>query len=165
MRLLSALAALLFLSFLAHDAGAQTPQPRGSYTQTCQNIEMKGTTLRAKCQTADGQWSPAELKNANRCSDGVVNVNGILSCQAGTIPPGSYLSSCKDVRLLGTTLAASCTDGKGKEAKSELRNANQCTGDIANQGGNLHCVEAGKKTEASAESPDKKKKKHKLLPF
>ena len=165
MRLLSAFTALLFLSFLAHDAGAQTAPPRGSYMQTCQNIEMRGTTLRAKCQTADGQWSPAELKNANRCSDGVVNVNGILNCQAGTIPPGSYLSSCKDVRLQGTTLAASCTDAKGKDLSTELRNANQCSGDIANQGGSLRCVEAGKKTEASAETPDKKKKKHKLLPF
>lgn len=165
MRFPAALPALLFLSFVARHAGAQSAPPAGSYSQSCQDIKMKGTTLRAKCLTAGGQLAPAELKNANRCSDGVVNVNGILSCQAGTIPPGSYLSSCKDVRLLGTTLAASCTDAKGKDAKVELRNANQCTGDIANQGGSLHCVEAGKKTEASAENPDKKKKKHKLLPF
>lgn len=165
MRLILAVSALLFLSLCPRTGNAQTAPPGGPYTQTCQDIQMKGSTLRAKCQTAGGQMAVAELKNASRCSDGVVNLNGILSCQAGTIPPGSYLTSCQDIRLQGTTLAASCSDGKGKNVTTELRNANQCPGDIANQGGSLRCAEPGKKTEASAETPEKKKKKHKLLPF
>ncbi|HYX53794.1 MAG TPA: CVNH domain-containing protein [Candidatus Limnocylindrales bacterium] len=165
MRLLTMVAALVFLSLFSSALGAQTAPPRGPYTQSCQDIQMKGTTLHAKCLTAGGQLASVEMKNANRCSDGVVNINGILSCQAGTIPPGSYLSSCNDVHLQGTTLAASCTDAKGKEMKAELRNANQCAGDIANQAGNLRCVEPGKKIETAQADSDKKKKKHKLLVF
>src|SRR5258707_1114605 len=45
--------------------------PSGPYTDSCQNIEMKGNTLRAKCQSADGKWSPVELRNARSCAQGV----------------------------------------------------------------------------------------------
>jgi hypothetical protein len=120
---------------------AAPSQPRGSYTDSCRNIQMKGTTLRAVCKSLDGRELPTSLKDANRCSEGVANINGILNCEvSGVLPPGSYIATCKDVRLQGTTLTASCNDGKDHWLNASLRDANKCNGDIANQNGALRCV-------------------------
>jgi hypothetical protein len=146
---------------------AQTT-PNGPYTATCQDIRMKGTTLHANCQTAEGKMTPATLPNAARCSDGVINLNGVLSCQSGTIPPGSYLSTCIDPRVQGTTLRANCKDDKGKDVSTELRNANQCVGDIANTSGALRCVASPANPANEAENKEAKKdekKKHRLWPL
>lgn len=122
------------------EGGAPT-QPRGSYTDSCRNIQMKGTTLHAICKSLDGRELPTSLKEANRCSEGVANINGILNCEvSGVLPPGSYIATCKDVRLHGTTLFASCNDGKDHWPNASLRDANKCGGDIANQNGALRCI-------------------------
>jgi hypothetical protein len=166
MRLFRSIAfSALALAFL-QSAFAQTA-PSGPYTDSCQNIEMKGSTLHAKCQSADGKWNAAELRNAKSCADGVVNLNGVLSCQTGIIPPGSYLSTCTDFNLHGTTLMASCRNEKGTDVASELRNANLCTGDIANKNGALKCVALEKSAEKKDEKKDDKKedKKRRLWPF
>jgi hypothetical protein len=116
-------------------------QPSGSYTESCKDIRMKGTTLHAVCKSLDGREMPTSLRDANRCSQGVVNINGILNCQVSDVlPPGSYISTCKDVRLHGTTLYASCNNGKDHWLNAELRDANKCAGDIANQNGTLRCA-------------------------
>jgi hypothetical protein len=122
------------------EAGAPS-QPRGSYTDSCRNIQMKGTTLRAVCKSLDGRELPTSLKEANRCSEGVANINGILNCEVSDVlPPGSYIATCKDVRLRGTTLLASCNDGKDHWLNASMRDANKCVGDIANQNGALRCI-------------------------
>jgi CVNH domain len=116
-------------------------QPRGSYTDSCKNIQMKGTTLHAVCKSLDGREMPTTLKDANSCAEGVSNINGILNCEvSGILPPGSYIATCKDVRLLGTTLLASCNDGKDHWVNASLRDVNRCKGDIANQNGALRCT-------------------------
>jgi hypothetical protein len=121
--------------------GGPPSQPRGSYTDSCRNIQMKGATLHAVCKSLDGRELPTSLKDANRCSEGVANINGILNCQVSDVlPPGSYIATCKDVRLQGTTLIASCDDGKDHWLNATLRDANRCGGDIANQNGALRCT-------------------------
>jgi hypothetical protein len=137
---------------------AQAARPEGSYTATCQNIRMKGSTLYADCQSADGKVAPAKLENATRCSSGVINLNGILSCQSGIIPPGSYLATCNDLYAQGTTLRASCKNDSGKEVAAEMRDANQCTGDIVNKNGSLRCVA----TEASPGTRNKRRTKRSI---
>jgi hypothetical protein len=125
----------------AHGEKAAPVQPSGPYTETCKDIRMKGTTLYAVCKSLDGREAPTSLHNANRCAQGVVNVNGILNCEVGEIlPPGTYISTCKDVRLKGTTLVASCNNGRDVWLTTELRDAHKCGGDIANQKGTLRCV-------------------------
>jgi len=120
---------------------AAPSQPRGSYTDSCRNIQMRGTTLHAICKSLDGRELPTSLKEANRCSEGVANINGILNCEvSGVLPPGSYIATCKDVRLQGTTLFATCNDGKDRWLNASLRDANKCGGDIANQNGALRCL-------------------------
>jgi len=165
-----ALSALIVTFAFTPSAFTQTA-PSGPYIDSCQNIEMKGNTLRAKCQSADGKWNAVELRNARSCADGVINLNGVLSCQSGIIPPGSYLSTCTDFNLHGTTLMASCRNEKGTDVATELRNANQCTGDIANKNGSLKCValekSAEKKEDKKEDKKDDKKedKKRRLWPF
>jgi hypothetical protein len=106
---------------------------------------MKGTTLRAICKSLDGREMPTSLKDANRCSEGVANINGILNCEVSDVlPPGSYIATCKDVRLQGTTLLASCDDGKDHWLNASLRDAHKCSGDIANQNGVLRCTSVRK---------------------
>lgn len=116
-------------------------QPTGSYTDSCKNIQMKGATLHAVCKSLDGREMPTSLKDANRCAEGVANINGILNCEvSGVLPPGSYITTCKEVRLQGSTLSASCNDGKDHWRSTSMRDANKCSGDIANQNGTLRCV-------------------------
>lgn len=126
----------------AGGAKAAAPsQPGGSYTDSCRNIQMKGTTLHAVCKSVDGRELPTSLKDANRCTEGVANINGILNCESsGVLPPGSYIATCKDVKLQGSMLSATCNDGKDHWRNATLRDANKCNGDIANQNGTLRCV-------------------------
>ncbi|MGH9635771.1 MAG: CVNH domain-containing protein, partial [Candidatus Angelobacter sp.] len=113
----------------------------GSYTDSCKNIQMKGTTLHAVCKSLDGRELPTSLKEANRCAEGVANINGILNCEiSGVLPPGSYIATCRDVRLQGTTLYATCNDGKDHWLSASLRDLQKCSGDIANQNGMLRCT-------------------------
>jgi len=125
-------------------AGSQSAapsQPAGSYTESCKNIQMKGTTLHAVCKSLDGRELPTTLKDANRCAEGVANINGILNCEAsGVLPPGSYIATCKDVKLQGSMLSATCNDGKDHWRSTSMRDANKCNGDIANQNGTLRCT-------------------------
>ncbi|HEY2236868.1 MAG TPA: CVNH domain-containing protein [Candidatus Angelobacter sp.] len=120
---------------------AAPAQPAGPYTESCENIHMKGTTLHAVCKSLDGREMPTSLKDANRCADGVANVNGILNCAVtGVLPPGSYIATCKDIQLLDTTLYATCQDSKGRWVKTGLRDVQKCNGDIANQNGTMRCT-------------------------
>ncbi len=125
----------------ARGEGGAPSQPAGSYTESCRDIRMKGSTLYAVCKSVDGREAPTSLRDANRCAQGVVNVNGILNCEVSDVlPPGSYISTCKDVRMQGTTLYASCNNGKDRWVTAELREAHKCSGDIANQNGTLRCT-------------------------
>src|ERR1700743_526745 len=54
----------------AHSEHSAPGVPTGSYTETCKNNQMKGSTLHAVCQSADGHEAPASLHNADRCSEG-----------------------------------------------------------------------------------------------
>jgi len=55
--------------------------PDGSYTQTCQNINMNGDTLQASCQKKNGKMKNTSLKNVNQCRGDIANDNGKLRCR------------------------------------------------------------------------------------
>ena len=54
--------------------------PGGSYSHTCNNVQMVSGVLEATCQRADGSWTQAALPNPGACNYGVVNSNGALVC-------------------------------------------------------------------------------------
>ena len=53
--------------------------PPGSYSQTCQNIQVNGNTLNASCQKKNGKWKNTSLHNFRGCRD-IENDNGKLRC-------------------------------------------------------------------------------------
>ncbi|HEY5030641.1 MAG TPA: CVNH domain-containing protein [Candidatus Angelobacter sp.] len=53
--------------------------PRGSYSQTCQNIQVNGDTLQASCQKKNGKAKNSTLRNYQQCRD-IQNDNGKLRC-------------------------------------------------------------------------------------
>jgi len=121
--------------------GGSPSLPRGSYTESCRDVTMKGNTLHAVCKSVDGHEASAMLRDANRCVQGVANINGVLNCEVSDVlPPGSYISTCKDVRMHGSTLMASCDNGKGGSVAAQLRDAHKCRGDILNDHGKLKCT-------------------------
>ena len=54
--------------------------PYGSYSQTCQNIQVDGYTLRARCEKKNGHWRDTSLNNFSGCRD-IENDNGKLKCR------------------------------------------------------------------------------------
>lgn len=54
--------------------------PRGSYYQTCQNVQVNGNTLTASCQKKNGKMKNTSLHNYQQCRD-IENDNGKLRCR------------------------------------------------------------------------------------
>ena len=54
--------------------------PYGSYSQTCQNVQIAGNQLRASCQKRNGHWHNTSLSNFQQCRD-IENDNGKLKCR------------------------------------------------------------------------------------
>lgn len=129
------------------------PLPPGSYQQSCNNIEMLGTTLRAMCDGAP-PYVMTQLENATFCGLPIENIRGNLVCptfrMGNTIPTGPYEASCRNIKLLGGFyLSAVCANFMGNYAQTEL-NLGQCqsieildgqvrAGDIMNLNGRLSC--------------------------
>ncbi len=54
--------------------------PKGSYTQTCKDVKVSGSTLHAKCKDQSGHDRDASLHGWAGCRD-VENDNGTLHCK------------------------------------------------------------------------------------
>jgi hypothetical protein len=130
------------------------PLPPGNYQQTCQNIEMFGTTLRAMCEGAP-PFVITQLADATSCGAPIENIRGNLVCPTykmigNVIPSGPYEDSCRNIQLLGGFyLHAACANYAGNYVQSEL-NLGQCqdiyvldgqvrSGAIMNINGQLSC--------------------------
>lgn len=108
-----------------------TPLPAGSYTSTCDNISVYGTTVSARCQQGNTTVNTS-LDDFAACGD-IANNNGQLAC--ATVPYGSYQDSCNNSSVYGTTLSTQC----GSQALT-LENFPSCTTDIAYNNGQLVCT-------------------------
>ena len=56
--------------------------PSGSYQQTCRDIGTRGSTLHATCENTSRGWQSTELRDFQRCSGEIQNINGSLQCSA-----------------------------------------------------------------------------------
>ncbi len=54
--------------------------PSGSYQQTCRNIGVRNYTLYAECQDTSNNWQSTQLRDYDRCSGEIQNINGSLQC-------------------------------------------------------------------------------------
>ena len=58
---------------------------------------------------------------------------------AQSSPPGSYRTSCIDIRVEDRTLTAVCRNADGREQRTSLTDLDRCFGDIENDNGALTC--------------------------
>lgn len=91
----------------------------GSYTQTCTNISLMGETLSATCKSFSGSSKKTELPFATSCVGIVSNVDGNLECSA---PTGSFARTCRNIRVEGHMLFASCQriDGSWQDSSTSF---------------------------------------------
>ncbi|MFG1391712.1 CVNH domain-containing protein [Xanthobacter agilis] len=115
--------------------------PPGSYRATCGQIDQRGNTLNAVCRTRNGDWRPTRL-DLFGCAPGgdIANDNGNLVCPPRPVPPGSYLQTCRNVRVAGFWLAADCRDMNGRWLDARL-NLATCSPrpNVVNFNGTLIC--------------------------
>lgn len=159
-RALGALVVGAALGLPALPARAQAPDaaiPPGSYLWSCRDVTLSGTTLVAICAVAGGAWVAARLEDYPYCVGDISNRNGGLFCMrassvlgietpaargAARLPPaGSYMGSCRDMRVEDGWLKATCADHAGRWVQTTMV-MNWCAlqgRDIANMDGQLAC--------------------------
>jgi hypothetical protein len=119
--------------------------PYGDYQQTCRNIRNDGHRLDATCQKRDGSWRNTSL-NYRYCQGSIVNDDGRLRCSGGGgygdrwrggVPPGTYQQTCRNIRIDGNRLTATCQKRNGEWRDTSLKNFSYCR--IENDNGHLRC--------------------------
>jgi len=121
-------------------AMAQSKIPEGSYKKTCKNMHVIGEFLTANCENEKGQWVNTKI-NIDYCEGDIRNENGTLKCKrkpAPKPPAGSYTNSCRDIKVQGKQLKASCENRNGKWKNTSI-NYKKCDRDIWNDNGELSC--------------------------
>lgn len=128
--------------------------PMGSYLQSCQDVREVAGWLKATCRDNSGRWVESTTAIAWCTSGEIVNDNGKLACRpraGGTVgspgssfsgdrpPMGTYMGTCRDIKLWGGWLKATCQDSNGRWIESSI-SPGWCAGrDIANANGQLAC--------------------------
>ncbi len=113
--------------------------PSGSYQQSCKDIRVESSKLKASCERTNGTWNNTKL-DYKKCKGDISNNNGQLTCkgQGGKIPKGSYRDSCKNSYVEGSMLYSNCKKKNGSWHKTSL-NYKNCNKDIKNDNGKLVC--------------------------
>jgi hypothetical protein len=66
-----------------------------------------------------------------------------MPCAAQNIPPGSYQQTCRNIQVRGDHLNAECQTRDGSWRGTSLNDIDRCSGEIANDDGNLVCGQNG----------------------
>ena len=120
--------------------------PYGNYQQTCRNIRNNGYRLDATCQKRSGNWRNTSL-NYRDCQSSIVNDDGRLRCASsgygdrwrGGVPRGPYEQTCRNIRVDGNRLNATCQKRDGDWRDTSLNSFGYCRGQIENDNGHLRC--------------------------
>jgi CVNH domain-containing protein len=153
----------------AREGNRQNGVPTGNYAQTCRDIRTNGNALEATCEQRNGEWTRTALQDFNQCTSSIENIDGRLECTKGNygqdnrrdnvqdngqgyrrdggperrdnyeVPDGPFAQNCRNVRVSGSTLLATCRQRNGRWRAASLREFNQCTSEIENNNGRLMC--------------------------
>ena len=63
--------------------GPALAQPRGSYLESCTEVDRNGPFLEALCRDTRGAWVPSRLNLASCGRGEIANINGRLTCAEG----------------------------------------------------------------------------------
>ncbi|AIY42374.1 Cyanovirin-N domain protein [Collimonas arenae] len=129
--------------------GDENGLPPGSYLQSCRDIVVRRGMLEATCGGDNGGRRTAIPLNSCR-SGNFENINGNLQCAGGgdygrnnrDLPPGTYLQSCRDIRIRGDVLEAVCGSGNGN-VRTSISLYSCRSGSFENINGNLQCTGGG----------------------
>ncbi len=114
--------------------------PAGSWRAACRLPTVIGNQLFAECRQKSGIFVRASIRELNRCSGGVANNDGVLTCSNGLSPPaGSYTASCPARFVDAPDLVASCRTRSGNMTVSRLPNYLGCVKPVGNDNGKLVC--------------------------
>jgi hypothetical protein len=129
-------ACTLSLALFAALSLAAQSAPAGSYQKTCKSISFTNNKLTATCLTGNGgsYAAPSTLADAAGCVGDIGNVHGNLACTGAV---GSYYLTCKDSRVEGSTLSATCKKKDGSWVPASLANFQGYHGNINNCDGQL----------------------------
>src|SRR5262249_37325769 len=93
-------------------------------------------------------WNNTSIDFRNCQGSEIINDNGNLRCAGvsgrpggwrGGLPPGDYKRTCRDMRVDGDKLYATCRTVNGSCHGTSLRNFHRCQSPIVNEDGNLRC--------------------------
>jgi len=142
MRYLMLAGALVLLALSRPSVSNAMPfdNPPGSYQQSCKNISVRGDDLRARCKDVYGHYRDAFLDHADRCWGDISNNNGTLVCEKNGSPRGSFVQSCRDVRVRWNVLMARCETREGRWVDASLEQYSRCNAEIVNDDGRLRCA-------------------------
>src|SRR5579872_6771079 len=133
-----AMSALFSATIVAQPALAQST-PTGSWSDSCRNAYVRGTTFFAECRNNNDSWVRSSIDFTQCENEAVMSQNGSLACeynnnqngndrygsrQFSTLPPGSWSESCVGARLKNGVLRANCQTGNGYNHTSY--NMSQC---------------------------------------
>jgi hypothetical protein len=115
--------------------------PGGSYSRSCRDIFMNGTTLNASCNNGSGTFVNRQLRNVDVCRSEIYNFLGELTCVTGTgnAPPGSFIQTCGNVIVNGDALTAICITRNGTTVSTSFSGFNTCRSPVTNIDGFLTC--------------------------
>ena len=110
MRLVSFLA--LSISIVC-PVGYARAQSASTFQQSCNNIQVSGSTLSASCRSVDGSFN-----NTSILLRGIANNDGRLQL-TGT-GQSSFQDSCSDISVAGSTLSANCRKVDGSFNRTSI---------------------------------------------
>jgi hypothetical protein len=55
--------------------------PPGDYHLSCKDVQVRNTTLTARCANFDARWVETSLKDFHRCISEIQNADGQLTCE------------------------------------------------------------------------------------
>ncbi|HZQ51377.1 MAG TPA: CVNH domain-containing protein [Bryobacteraceae bacterium] len=125
---------------------ARAKLPTGSYRDSCADIyiDAQGKTLTARCRDFNGGMRPTSLDLAGCEADlRISNVDGYLTCIVFGLPSGSYLRTCRNFTVSGSTISGWCrqTNGNYVHSSFDFKGCIAPNKDITNQEGTIACVD------------------------
>jgi hypothetical protein len=115
--------------------------PAGSYSKSCRDTWVSGSTLHSSCKDWGGGWRATTLNEFKFCRTTVSNMDGYLTCVRGYAnpPAGSFYKSCRNINFDSTGLAADCKTFSGSWLHTSIMLVENCRSAVSNMDGHLTC--------------------------
>jgi hypothetical protein len=134
--------AVLTLSLLLWRPAPATTQPLPSGANVQDRDDHRSDQDRGADQRRDNDRHDADHRRDNDGDHDRDADRGHYRDQnnIGRYPRGSYARTCRDIRMEGTNLKASCQKNDSRWRDTSLKHYDTCRGQIINDNGRLRCM-------------------------